>query len=76
MPLEAVPDFLAKPGSRAVLMTRAAWEKLGLDESGLKIFEARGINAARPVTIHIGVKLEQIDLVLVMNAKPSALAVR
>ena len=72
---EAVPDFLAKPGSRAVILTKKAWEQLDLDEAGLKVFEARGINAARPLSFHHGVRMEPIDLVLVINTKPSALAV-
>ena len=70
---EAVEDFLARPGSRAVILTRDTWTRLGLDESGLKIYEAHGFNAARPLDFHHGVHVLPLDLLLVINTQPSLL---
>ena len=73
---EAVPDFLARPGSRAVILTRQAWLNLDLEEPGLKVYEAHGFSAARPLAFHGGPRLVPLDLVLVINSQPSSLLTR
>ncbi len=70
---DAAGDFLARPGSRAVIMTRAAWLKAGLDDTGLKVYEAHGFSAARPVAFHGWPRLVPLDLVLVITTQPSLL---
>jgi 4-amino-4-deoxy-L-arabinose transferase-like glycosyltransferase len=73
---DAVTDFLNKPGSRAVLLTRQAWDTLGLDEAGLKICEAHGFSAAHPFDFHRWPRFVPLDLVLVITTQPSMLTAR
>jgi hypothetical protein len=70
---EAVADFLARPGSRAVILTREAWMNLDLEEPGLRVYEARGFSAARPLVFRHGIHLVPLDLMLVVNREPSLL---
>jgi 4-amino-4-deoxy-L-arabinose transferase-like glycosyltransferase len=59
-PAEAV-SYLAQAGPRAVVISKAAWQAQPAADSGYKIYEARGFNAAR---------LRRVDLLLVLKPAP------
>ncbi len=73
---DAVAGFLARPGSRAVILTRAAWLNLDLEQPGLKVYEARGFSAARPLVFRHGLHLVPLDLLLIINSQPSLLTAK
>jgi 4-amino-4-deoxy-L-arabinose transferase-like glycosyltransferase len=64
--------YLRAPGARAIVLTTQAWRSLRLASPGWEVYEARGFNAARPMSFHGLAQPRFIPVDLTLVIKPGS----